>query len=106
MSAKLNFLLFRALVQNLLSFLTSSAYHVLLSNVTLHIAVGVFVLKELGEGGVLSVSIQSHHVLVVTTQLGQSHAVRLPRGNLMTRGQTDNQSISFYYVIHRLLADL
>ncbi|TNN60285.1 hypothetical protein EYF80_029450 [Liparis tanakae] len=41
----------------------------------LHVAVGVFVLKELGEGGVLGVSVQSHHVVVVPAQLGQSHAL-------------------------------
>lgn len=57
-------------------------YHVLLCDVTLYVAVGVFVLKELGERGVLGVSIQSHHMLVVTAELGQSHAVRLPRSNL------------------------
>lgn len=74
---------------------TSHSYHVLLCDVALHVAVGVFVLKELGEGGVLGVSIQSHHVLVVTAQLGQSHAVRLPRSNLVTQGQTDNQSINY-----------
>lgn len=36
---------------------TSDSYHVLLCDVTLHVAVGVFILEELGEGGVLGVSI-------------------------------------------------
>lgn len=64
---------------------TSPSHHVLLGDVALHVAVGVFVLKELAERGVLGVSIQSHHVLVVAAQLGQSHAVRLPRGDLQGR---------------------
>ena len=64
---------------------TSTSYHVLLCNVTLHVAVWVFILKELGEGGVLGVSIQSHHMLVVTAQLGQSHSIGLSRSNLVTR---------------------
>lgn len=67
-------------------------YHVLLRDVALHIAIGVFVLEELRERGVLGVSIQSDHMLVVTAQLGQSHTVRLPCSNLVTRAQTANRS--------------
>lgn len=57
--------------------------HVLLGDVALHVAVGVLILKELREGGVLGVSIQDHHTLVVTAQFGQSHPVRLPGSNLV-----------------------
>lgn len=73
---------------------TSFSHHVLLRDVTLHVAVGVFVLKELGEGGVLGVCVQSHHMIVVTPQLGQGHAVRLPGGNLIAQGQTDSTTIN------------
>lgn len=45
----------------------------------------MLILEELCEGGVLGVSIQGHHVLVVAAQLGQSHAVRLPRRDLLGR---------------------
>lgn len=92
---------------NLIRELASPCYHVLLCNVALHVAVGVFILKELGESGVLGVSIQSHHMLVVTAQLGQSHAVRLPRSNLVTRGQSHNQSTTRteYFLIYPSLSE-
>lgn len=65
--------------------------HVLLGDVALHVAVWVFVLEELREGGVLGVPVQNHHALVVTSELGQRHAVRLPRGNLdRNRGKNDS----------------
>lgn len=63
--------------------------HVLLGDVALHVTVWVFVLEELREGGVLGVPVQNHHALVVTSELGQRHAVRLPRGDLDT--QTDRK---------------
>lgn len=85
------------LIQNLSSHHLS--YHVLLCDVALHIAVGVFVLEELGEGGVLGVSIQSHHMLIVAAQLGQSHAVRLPRSNLVAQRQAGN---TIYLLIPQL----
>lgn len=90
--------MFAVLVLDLCSRLTGElmalSYHVLLCDVALHVAVGVFVLEELGEGGVLGVSIQSHHVVIVAAQLGQSHAIRLPRGNLVTQGQTHDRSVN------------
>jgi len=58
------------------------SYHVLLGDVALDVSVGVFVLEELGKGGVLGVSVQSDHVLVVAAQLGQGHAVSLPGRHL------------------------
>lgn len=67
---------------------TSCSHHVLLGDVALHVAVGVFVLEELAERGVLGVSIQGHHVIVVAAELGQSHAVRLPRSDLVSQGRT------------------
>lgn len=67
-------------------------HHVLLGDVALHIAVGVLVLEELAEGGVLRVAVQRHHVLVVAAQLGQCHAVRLPGGHLERGGGDDAQS--------------
>lgn len=57
-------------------------YHVLLRDVALHVAVWVFVLEELRERGVLGVPVQNHHALVVTPELGQRRAVRLPRSHL------------------------
>lgn len=60
-------------------------HHVLLGDVALHVAVGVLVLEELAEGGVLGVPVQRHHVVVVAAQLGQSHAVGLPGGHLHAR---------------------
>lgn len=64
------------------AFIRTVSHHVLLCDVTLHVAVWVFVLKELREGGVLGVSIQNHDALVVASKFGQSQAVRLPGRNL------------------------
>lgn len=41
------------------------SYHVLLSDVTLHKAVGMLVLEDLWVGEVVGVSIQGHHTLIV-----------------------------------------
>lgn len=61
------------------------SYHVLLCYVALHIAVGVLIFKKLREGGVLCVAVQHDHMLVVAPQFGQSHAIRLPRSNLVSQ---------------------
>lgn len=86
-------------LKKLFSFLTGEltclSHHVLLSDVALYIAVGVFVLEELGEGGVLGISIQSHHMIVVTAQLGKSHTVCLPCSNLVIERQKDNRPITY-----------
>ena len=58
------------------------SYHVLLSKVALYKAVRMLVLEDLRVGEVVGVAVHGNHALVVATQLGQSHAVRLPGGHL------------------------
>lgn len=54
----------------------------------------MFVLEELRERGVLGVPVQNHHALVVTSELGQRHAVRLPRSHLGDTNGPKNYSIT------------
>lgn len=59
-----------------------SSYHVLLSNVALNVATGMFLLEELGEGGVLCVAIQGNHSIVGVAQFCQCNPVSLAGGPL------------------------
>lgn len=61
------------------------AYHVLLGDEALNVAVGEGLLEGLGESRVLGVSVEGHHSLAGLAEFGQRHAIRTPCCHLKER---------------------